>query len=197
MNVSVCIATYGSEDWAELAWSRAYPSAIGQSDDVVVYHGSSLAQARNHAAEQAKGEWVLWLDADDELCPCYVEEMERAADDAFECPPIFAPAMQHLGQRAPAIPNLGRWPDANEVCIGAMYDRDFFLRTLDGFRELPSLEDFDLALRAVKAGARIVHVPAAVYCAYTRPGSRNSDQSIYAQLREEHAEVWTRGTVGA
>jgi hypothetical protein len=55
-----------------------------------------------------------------------------------------------------------------------------------------SLEDYDLWLRCVKAGARIVHVPDAVYCAHKRPGSRNEDQSVYAQLRAEHAEVWAR-----
>lgn len=190
MNVSICIATFGDEAWSELAWSRAYPSALGQSKDIVVYHGDTLASARNRAAEMAMGDGIVWLDADDELCPGYIEEMRYAASGQFGLGPfVFAPAMQHPGGRA-GIPNLGKWPDANEVCIGAMYDRDFFLGVLDGFRELPSLEDYDLALRAVKAGARIVHVPEAVYCAHVTPGSRNSDQSVYARLREEHKEVW-------
>jgi glycosyltransferase involved in cell wall biosynthesis len=195
MTISICIATFGDEAWAELAWSRAYPSALGQTDDIVVYHGSSLAQARNTAAEMAKGDWLVFLDADDELCPGYIAEMTFQLDilaywdESTKC--LFAPAMQHPGQRVPTIPNLGKWPSANECCIGTMWPRKLFL-ALGGFRELPSLEDWDAALRAVKAGARIVHVPAAVYCAHVTLGSRNSDQSVYARLREEHAEVWAR-----
>ncbi len=193
MTISIAIATYGSEEWSELAWSRAYPSVIDQSEDVVVYHGISLAQARNHCAEVAVGDWVIWVDADDELCRGYVAEMTyqldllRYWDEDTRI--LFAPAMQHPGQSRAGIPNLGKWPDANECCIGTMWPRRLF-QGIGGFRELPSLEDYDAALRAVKAGARIVHVPEAVYCAHQSPGSRNSDQSVYEQLRREHAEVW-------
>ena len=77
----------------------------------------------------------------------------------------------------------------NECVIGTVVPRRLFLE-VGGFRELPSLEDYDLWLRCCKAGARIVHVPQAVYRAHVRPGSRNSDQSVYDQLRAEHHEVW-------
>ena len=211
MSISILIATYGAPEWSELAWSRAYPSAIEQGAcEVLVRHepDGTVASARNRLAEMAVGDFVLWCDADDELCPGYVDAMQ-AAFEAWDVTcyrgnmeagrkvypnAIFAPAMPKMnggGVTSFHIPNAGKWPDANTCCIGTMYPRALFLE-IGGFRELTSLEDFDLALRAVKAGARIVHVPDAVYCAHVSPGSRNSDQSVYAQLRAEHAEVWAR-----
>ena len=78
----------------------------------------------------------------------------------------------------------------NECVIGTLVERDLFLK-VGGFRDLPSLEDYDLWLRCVKAGAVIHHVPDAVYRASIRPGSRGtSDQSVYHALRVEHADVW-------
>lgn len=191
MNVSILIATFGDEAWSELAWSRAYPSAAGQSSDIVVYHGSSLAQARNHAAEVATGDWLCFLDADDELCEGYTEAMGRAHERTPNLSPrLYAPAVSYDGSR-PRIPNLGGWPSVNECVIGTLVPKWLFVE-VGGFRDLDSLEDYDLWLRCAKAGARIVHVPDAVYCAHVTAGSRNSDQSVYARLREEHAEVWPR-----
>ena len=219
MSVSIVIATYGEPAWSELAWSRAYPSAFTQVDqsnpirvaldgsetEVIVYHGSSLAQARNVGADRAHLDWLCFLDADDELCSGYIDAMptrkytlpsDSICDDYTRHPRwrtekvLLAPALANLTTSA-RIPNAGRWPDANECCIGTLIPRALFMR-LGGFRDLPALEDYDLWLRAVKAGARIVHVPEAVYCAHVTPGSRNSDQTVYAQLREEHAEVWER-----
>lgn len=202
MSVSILIATFGDEAWSELAWSRAYPSAIEQgAAEVLVRHepDGTVASARNALAGMAEGEWLCFLDADDELCPGYLVAMEKVAPELepwVESPfgpgrdSILAPAVSYGGSR-PGIPNLGGWPGVNECVIGTLVPRRVFLQ-LGGFRELPSLEDWDLWLRCVKAGARIVHVPDAVYCAHVTPNSRNSDQSVYAQLREEHAEVWAR-----
>lgn len=192
MNVSILIATYGDPAWGELAWSRAYPSAMTEGAfEVITNHCDSedctLAESRNHAAGQAAGDWLCHLDADDELCPGYLDAMASAASGRGDV--LLAPAVSYGGPAG--IPNRGGWPSVNECVIGTLVPRALFLE-VGGFRELPSLEDYDLWLRCVKAGARIVHVPDAVYCAHVTPGSRNSDQSVYARLREEHAEVWAQ-----
>lgn len=202
MNVSILICTYGGDEWRDLAMSRAYPSTIDQGAlEVNTHHfwGDSLADSRNWAAEDAKGDWLCFLDADDELCPGYIAEMakverRRLYHDSLTLEQtevaLLAPAVSYDGS-TPGIPNRGGWPSVNECVIGTLVPRALFLE-LGGFRELPSLEDYDLWLRCAKAGARIVHVPEAVYCAHVTPGSRNTDQSVYAQLRLEHAEVWAR-----
>lgn len=189
---------------------------------VVVHHepDGTLASTRNNAAARLmSGDvgWLCFLDADDELEPGYLEAMDRAAHDhAFNhtvdyvqtasgprptrnarlAPSaLLAPAVRYVlpsgSAGDAAIPNAGKWPATNECVIGTLIREDLF-RALGGFRELPSLEDYDLWLRAVKAGAQIVHVPDAVYRAHVRPGSRNSDQTVYQQLVAEHASVFGR-----
>jgi len=199
VTVSILICTHGSEAWRELALSRAYPSTIAQGTcEVLTRHepAGTLAGVRNAAAGDATADWLCFLDADDELAPGYIAEMEHTLE-GWESPgwgedtrALLAPAVSFDGNRA-AIPNRGGWPAVNECCIGTLVPRRLF-HEVGGFRELPSLEDYDLWLRCAKAGAQIVHVPGAVYRAYTSPGSRNSDQSVYARLREEHAEVFAR-----
>lgn len=200
MSVSILIGTFGEQSWAEAAWSHAYPSA-NDADEVLVRHlpEGTLAQVRNRLAAEATSDWLCFLDADDDLAHGYVDAMTEVfttLDDEFW---LLAPAVSYVrhdlvipGMRVqglPAIPNKGRWPDMNECVIGTLVARELFLE-VGGFRELPSLEDYDLWLRCVKAGARIVHVPGAVYQATVRDRSRNSDQSVYHELRREHAAVW-------
>lgn len=206
MNVSVLVCAHGADAWRELAWSRAYPSAAAQgAHEVIVEYerDSTLAAVRNQAADHATGDWLCFLDADDELDPGYVEEMVaemgrwnlRRRGDLVYNPLLLAPAVQyvHAGvEHGPAVvPNAGRWPDLNECVIGTLVPRHLFLAA-GGFRELPSLEDYDLWLRCAISRAWIQHVPGAVYRAHVNPaGGRNRDQGVYHQLRREHAQAWT------
>lgn len=78
MKVGCVIATHGAEEWSELAWSRAYPSTLGQGfADVIVWHetAATLADARNAAARALPYEALVFLDADDELAPGYLTAM--------------------------------------------------------------------------------------------------------------------------
>ena len=77
MDVTICVATFGDPTWQTLARTRAVPSAEAQGVPVVHVHGRTLHAARNAAVEQAQTEWVIHLDADDELTAGYVQ---RAVD---------------------------------------------------------------------------------------------------------------------
>jgi GT2 family glycosyltransferase len=61
---------------------------------------------------------------------------------------------------------------ANYIVIGAFIRRDAFI-ALAGFREMDVLEDWDLWLRAQRAGLLLTPVPGAVYRVHSREGSRN------------------------
>lgn len=197
VTVSILIGTHGDDAWSELAWSRAYPSTRGQGAlEVLVLHqpAGSVASVRNQLAGQAKGDYLCFLDSDDELCADYVTAMLAAIERAESSWALFAPAVQYVRDgRAvgrPMIPALGRWPDLNQCVIGTLVPRALFHQA-GGFRELPSLEDYDLWLRCYIAGAQIVHVPDAVYCAHSAPVSRNADQSTYDRVRRDNIRAWS------
>jgi len=192
VNVSVVIATCGDPAWSDLAWSRAYPSAAGQvddSDEIVIDHlpGLSVPAARNELAARATGEWLCFLDADDELDLGYLAAMGSAE---LECA-LLVPALERVypdGHRDPsAIPNRGGWPVVNECVVGTLIERDLFA-CLGGFRELASLEDYDLFLRAFDDGAGLVYVPDAVYREHVSQAGRNADQSVYGRVWQDHLD---------
>lgn len=181
-DVTVCIATFGAETWSKRALSVAYPSAQHQAKTVVV-HGDSLHGARNQAAHLAQTEWLVFLDADDELAPGYVDAMLAASGD------LRAPRLVEIrggGERE--VPLTDRHIEhLNPCCIGTMIRRHTLL-DCGGFPDFPAWEDFALFLRAYRRGASIEHVPGAVYRAHVRPGSRNrtvtDGPALHRRIRE-------------
>ena len=187
MNLSVIIATYGSDEWVDLAWSRAYQSVLAQdpggallTTTVVHEPDGTIASARNAGAAQAAGEWLCFLDADDELAPGFVAAMERVwlqgTYDWQAMRWLLTPAVAFTRSRKATY--RGRiWPamnlrDGNYLCIGTLVPAELF-REVGGFREWPLFEDWDLWQRCAKAGARVVEVRDALYVAYMIRGSRN------------------------
>lgn len=221
MSVSILICTFGGSEWAQLAKRRAYPSASNQGDaahEIIVLHepDALLAEVRNLAALKATGDWLLFLDADDELAAGYVVAMRlRSLDVArvYGGAVLLAPAVQYVDvvrevEIAPdeygtvtksddpillsETPTVKGRPlhEINRCVIGTLVQRELFLH-LGGFSaDLPIYEDWDLFLRCERAGATIADVPDAVYRAYRRPGSRNEDtaftQRYYWQIRRAY-----------
>lgn len=182
MNVSVIVATYGTQDWNDLAHNRAIPSVNGEEPgELVSVHepDGTCASSRNRGADQATGDWLCFLDADDELAPGYLGAMERA----FERQPtdgtsrlLLTPAVQQIRKGRPGKPfffpecsfETGNW-----IVIGTLIERVFF-EEIGGFREHPhGLEDWNLWARAARAGARVVRVRDAVYVAHWNPKSKH------------------------
>lgn len=204
MNVSVLICTYGSHEWLRrglraLDRTQGVTAAVARHDPE-----GTLASVRNAAAAAAAGDWLCFLDADDELAPGYLEAMELASDNAwdddahhhrFDEPKLLVPALQYMvagrPSGAPAIPAWDRsLIDLNCAVIGTLVPRALF-QAVGGFRELDAYEDWDLWLRCVRAGATLVAVPGAVYLAHSTPEGRNSAAhedrvAAYTAIRAEH-----------
>ena len=108
MSVSVLIATYGDSEWEDLAWSRAWPSAnANHPSELLCFHDpdGTIASVRNEVGNQAKSDWLCFLDADDELAPGYLDAMRRAAGQARDGLCLFTPAAVRSGRRsAPSRP---------------------------------------------------------------------------------------------
>lgn len=98
MSVSVIVATYGDSSWEERA-DRAEASIRPQLDvgDVIVRHHvrgddgpspATLRAVRNEAAVYSSGDWLCFVDADDELEVGYLDAMRaaiRCSDPTCPC----------------------------------------------------------------------------------------------------------------
>jgi glycosyltransferase involved in cell wall biosynthesis len=186
--ISILIATYGESKWSELAQTRALPSARNQIEtEIILTHRArgNVASCRNAAAKQAKGEWLLFLDADDELERGFVQVMQRSTGGINGAPVLLTPRVSyiHRGRRRPAR----FWPSTNFqtgnwLVIGTLVQRELFME-VGGFRNFPhGLEDWNLWARCVRAGAEIRKVPGAVYLAHY-----NEDSAHHQLAKDKEA----------
>lgn len=185
--VSIVIGTYGDVWWSDLANERALPSALAQGVEVVHEHGESLVSARNNAAETATGDYLVTLDADDQLAPGYVEAILKGSAD------LRSPAIQYVYPDREEPPkllapkNLRR---GNYLPIGTAIRRALFMEA-GGFKDYPAYEDWDLWVRCFLRGASIEQIPEAVYRAWWSPNGRNNltqQQAInlIRRMRRDH-----------
>ena len=176
---SIIIATYGDEFWEELAFDRAYPSAVEQgADEVLQEHwvDASIAEVRNGIAAKATSEWLVFLDADDELDPGYISAMRDLADRSGGRDWLLNPKVCYVrnGRRRPeAFLDAGNLQDDNYLIVGTAIKRSSF-DDVDGFSDYPhGFEDWSLWAKAWKAGAQVIRVPGATYVAYINPNSKH------------------------
>jgi glycosyltransferase involved in cell wall biosynthesis len=120
VKVSVLIATYGDPQWETLARSRALPTAQTQDAfEILLRHepDGTVTTSRNALADQARGDWLCYLDADDELAPGYLGAMRRAFEQETRRPrarrqllltPAQRPAMARRGTARRGVAAQGR-----------------------------------------------------------------------------------------
>lgn len=198
--ISVVVATYGGDVWRDMARERAIPSTWEQGhDELVTSHepDGTRATSLNNAASCATADWLLFLDADDELAPGFVGAMRRALEHTAPTV-LLTPAVQQVRKGRPGRPFF--YPECsletgNWLIIGTLISRELFTR-IGGFGEHPhGLEDWNLWAKAVRAGATIVKVPDAVYVAYWNPKSKHHElqrnrPAYMAAYEAARAEVW-------
>jgi GT2 family glycosyltransferase len=189
-SASIVVATFGHPRWQAIARFRAVPSAKRQttSAGLHVMHGEALHEARNAGAAAAEGEWLIFLDADDELDRGYVTAMLAAAGPDVD---LIQPARQSVvdGRDVGEPEMLAARPltSSNYLVVGTAVRASLFAE-VGGFDDWPLYEDWDLWLRCVHAGGRIGAAPAAVYRWWRKAGSRNDaprdvQRRTYAAIR--------------
>jgi len=183
-DVTIGVATFGSQQWANLANSRALPSAFKQPANVLRYHDrtGTLATSRNQILDRCDTEYLIYLDADDRLEPGYVQAMTRGSAD------VRVPYCRRFMGLKPYLPIV--WahqrfknhtceaaclPDGNWIVIGACV-RTQVLKDAGGWLEEPIYEDWSMWLRCHVTGASFEPIPEAVYNNYWTERSRSTRQ---------------------
>lgn len=194
MEVTICIATHGSDAWRDLAWSRPYPSAMGQGAEVLIGHDpdGNRATVRNELAAKASGNYLCFLDGDDELAPGYVGAMQRAWEESGHGndPLLLTPAVSYVVKGRKRPPSF--WPEVppwsgNWMVLGTLVPKALFLE-VGGWRvwdpaDWNEWDDWELWIRCQKAGARVVKVPRAVYIAHQEKTSRHRELPLAHKIK--------------
>jgi glycosyltransferase involved in cell wall biosynthesis len=143
------------------------------------------ASARNYAGRLARGDWLGFLDADDQWLPRKLEKQLTLAtsDDVAVVQTLTGGSTQQIPQEV----TFSQLWETNLVCTSSAIIRRSMFERLRGFNEDPQLissEDYHLWLRVAAAGGRILTYPE-VLMEWTRGRGLSSNLSIFgkAQLR--------------
>jgi hypothetical protein len=167
-SVEVIVVDDGSSD-GSLALAQSYGTRIRLDSGP----NRGPAGARNRGLELAQGRWVQFLDSDDLLLPRKIEDGLLVAEGPmdipfsellpFGCPPPSRASKLGSWLAGPPAPFEPRTPIVTALTYEVQTSQPLFptalLRKVGGFRtELRWLEDIDLNLRLVLAGASYVPV---------------------------------------
>lgn len=198
MDATVIVPVFGDIDhWTRVA-QPAVRSALDQGWPALVVAGATLADARNRGLGLVSTEWVVMVDADDELEPGFA----AAADAVAEGADVIVPAVRYVTDMAAAPPRIPRvsghdhdcQPECltwgNWVVIGAPARMSTLaFPPAVRFGDWPVYEDWPFWVDAFLAGGRFVRQPAAIYRAHVRAGSRNRGETDHAAKLETHRSI--------
>jgi len=177
-SVTVIIGWYGDANFWRPLIQRAVTSVLNQTvqpDKILISKGNDLQSARN-VGLNVDSRYIIFLDADDELAPRYVESMLEGEGD------IRVPSVLNFRNNK-LVDFSQRWYTPTNLIEGQNYIvvapliRTSYFKQVGGFRNLSSLEDYDLWLRMEEAGAEIRQCTKAVYKIHQREKSRSENQN--------------------
>lgn len=173
-DVAVVVGTYGDEaTWTPLA-ERALASVATQTvpTTAIHVHDTTLARARNAGAAKTIGEWLVFLDADDELDPAYVERMLEGQGDLRQ-PMTLGVYPDGREDAAPVfIPPKRSFAEGNWLVVGTAVRRSLF-DAVGGWGEEALYEDWALWWRCWNEGGKVGQAPGAIYRVSVNDTGRN------------------------
>jgi len=161
---------------------------------------AGLAEARNAGIKQAKGEYIVCLDADDMLAPTYIEKAAGLLDRRGEGIAFATTWLQEFGARK----NVWKTKDYNVpellmnniVHVGSMFRRNIW-EEVGGYKKMPigGYEDWDFWLSIVEKGYKWAVVKEPLFYYRIREGSmltgaKSEHTTIYKDLYRLHPKLF-------
>lgn len=141
---------------------------------IIHTENQGVARARNTAIEQARGSYILPLDADDRILPCYAERAAGILDVQPEVGFVGCHYRIFGDRETECKPAAYRLPDLlveNVVPVASMYRRACWEQVGGYCPELNSIEDWDLWLGILGHGYQAMLIPEILFEYRVRPNS--------------------------
>lgn len=216
--LSVIVPAYQAQDWVGEAVESALSQAKASFEVVVVDDASSdgtweclqsyahhplvrlfrlernagPGRARNLAADQARGEYLVFLDADDVFCAGALEDIATTLQRDPRVDLLYGQSCIQESGRAPVSFDPPVWDllGCPFNCQGISLRRSLFL-ALGGFDEtLPVCEDWDLWLRVAEQG--VIQSLSRVVAVWRRRPQGRSRSLPEGTLRDIYVEILGR-----
>ncbi|HET7584846.1 MAG TPA: glycosyltransferase [Gemmatimonadaceae bacterium] len=189
----------GSTRDVAAAVARAAPGPGDARIRVVRQERAGVSAARNRGIADARGEWLLFLDADDWIAPDALAHLVAAVEGDPSLDAVHAgwarvlPDGTHTGVRHAALEG-DLFPELARYCVFVIHAclvRRAVVQRVGGFDPaLRTNEDWDLWQRIARTGARFGAVPEVLALYRTRAGSASADR---ARLLADALTVIARG----
>lgn len=186
MKLSVIVPGFGKDRPLAEAQAAYLRGIVGEDAEVLVPDGSNVAEARNNGLSAAKGEWIAWVDADDEVTADWFPEICRAivaAERDGEIDDIVFDVTEVEGAHE-FVSRYGRGAIVRtrvmvddllrDLRIGNHLWRHVMRRRLwdgDSFEDLPVLEDYVTLPRVLARARKVAYLSKPLYRYIVRKGS--------------------------
>lgn len=181
-NVEIIVVNDGSSKP-----STAYIEDLIQDKSYIQYfyqENKGLSSARNVGGKAAKGEFLLFLDADDKIAPRYLQEAIVKILSQPNCKLVYSKA-EYFGKQTGSwdLPQYTTFADLlrnNMIYCTALHRKSDFTK-LGGFDEnLSAYEDWDYWIRLLQDGGQVIRIDEVLF-SYRK---RNDGTSLTDNLKK-------------
>lgn len=211
-SLEVVVVDDGSDEPEYLAFAESLSREAGVR--VLWQPNAGPSAARNRGAKESTGQYLLFLDSDDEIGRRYVSAVQGVIRREKADPRcvILSPFsyFAHPGEKASSLmawfraPRLMSWPFFDRFCMltgncfpisSCVVSRELY-DEVSGFDErLTHHEDWELWIRMIKAGSKVCYTDGG-YAAATYVRMRRGHMSNAKAMRSSQREVIARHATG-
>jgi glycosyltransferase involved in cell wall biosynthesis len=184
-NIEIIIVNDGSTDNSEeiaLEFCQIHPNILYLNQK-----NSGPASARNHGIHNAKGKYILPLDADDIISIDYIEKAVHVFENESDVKLVYCEAEffgDKMGKWALPKFSLSRLAKDNMIFITAMFKKNDW-QNAGGFSDEMTWgwEDWEFWISLLKNGGRVVRLPITGFYYRVRKGSRRKSTNRDAKKK--------------